>query len=105
MMFSNKVSVSKNYSPSSERNRATRGCTVSDEELAIRVNWNCIYSEGVASHSPGLPRLAATLGSRWNSCIYPNGVASLGRDDATPLGNAVNHFGTAEIRVYANLRT
>ena len=23
---------------------------------------SCIYSEGVASHSPGLPRLAATLG-------------------------------------------
>ena len=45
-----------------------------------------LYSEGVASHSPGLPRVAATLGSSVLRGIYPNGVASYGKPDATPLG-------------------
>ena len=46
-----------------------------------------VYSEGVVSQSPGLPRFAATLGSQSNDVIYPEGVASLpSDDDATPLG-------------------
>ena len=47
----------------------------------------CPYSEGVASHSPGLPRLAATLGERSQLDLYPEGVAPFdNEDDATPLG-------------------
>ena len=34
-----------------------------------------LYSEGVASHSPGLPRFAATLGYGHETGFYPNGVA------------------------------
>ncbi len=37
----------------------------------------CRYSEGVVSHSPGLPRFAATLGASHNDVIYPEGVASM----------------------------
>ena len=45
-----------------------------------------LYSEGVASHSPGLPCFAATLGRSGLRGPYPNGVASYGKTDATPLG-------------------
>ena len=34
------------------------------------------YSEGVSSHSPGLPRFAATLGLNHDDIIYPEGVVS-----------------------------
>ena len=34
------------------------------------------YPKGIMSHSPGLPRIAATLGKRRRSVFYPNGVAS-----------------------------
>lgn len=45
------------------------------------------YSEGVASHSPGLPRIAATLGERSQLDLYPEGVAAFdNEEDATPLG-------------------
>ncbi len=37
----------------------------------------CVYSEGVVSHSPGLPRFAATLGHGCETDLYPNGVPSL----------------------------
>jgi len=44
------------------------------------------YSEGVASHSPGLPRIAATLGERSQLDLYPEGVAAFdNEDDATPF--------------------
>jgi hypothetical protein len=47
----------------------------------------CPYSEGVASHSPGLPRLAATLGERPQLDLYPEGVAAFDNaEEATPLG-------------------
>jgi hypothetical protein len=36
----------------------------------------CHYSEGVASLSPGLPRIAATLGDGYEKELYPNGVPS-----------------------------
>ncbi len=36
----------------------------------------CLYSVGVASHSPGLPRIAATLDYGVVNGFYPEGVAS-----------------------------
>ena len=47
----------------------------------------CPYSEGVASHSPGLPRFAATLGERSQLDLYPEGIAPFDNEDnTTPLG-------------------
>ncbi len=40
------------------------------------VRCSCLYPEGIASHSPGLPHIAATLGNRYDDLFYPNGVAS-----------------------------
>ena len=47
-----------------------------------------LYSEGVASHSPGLPRFAATLGGeRTSSRSTLKGLChSSNADDRTPLG-------------------
>lgn len=46
----------------------------------------CLYSKGVASHSPGLPRLAATLGERSQLDLYPEGIAAFDHaEDTTPL--------------------
>ncbi|MFM9965986.1 MAG: hypothetical protein ACKV2Q_32800 [Planctomycetaceae bacterium] len=38
------------------------GPNTSIHSFQVRSFCICIYSEGVASHSPGLPRIAATLG-------------------------------------------
>ena len=46
----------------------------------------CLYPNGITSLSPGLPRIAATLGKRHRPVSYPNGVASSRPCDATPLG-------------------
>ena len=62
-----------------------------------------LYSEGVASHSPGLPRFAATLGTSGLRNTYPNGVATYGKLDATPLGISVKYFETVKTEVYADL--
>ena len=40
----------------------------------MTVLFSGLYSEGVASHSPGLPRIAATLGGRTGDASTPTGL-------------------------------
>ncbi len=52
------------------------------------------YSEGVASHSPGLPRFAATLGERFKRLTYPERVPSfVNSSNATSLNTTRNTLG------------
>ena len=39
--------------------------------LQVCGNCVCLYSEGVSSHSPGLPRIAATLGNGYRRSNLP----------------------------------